>query len=97
MVNILELSIIKAIAPFEICISGGGCALAALNLGAVSIAHQISLMLTYLLVCDTMRHKATLKTDTSGLKLVGTTCVFSIDQAHELRGAVAVVVWWAVC
>jgi hypothetical protein len=31
MVNILELSIMKAIPPFEICISGGGAALAALN------------------------------------------------------------------
>jgi hypothetical protein len=36
IVNILELSIINATAPFEICISGGGCALAALNCAVVS-------------------------------------------------------------
>jgi hypothetical protein len=39
IVNILELSIMNATAPFEICISGGGCALAALNYGLfVSLA-----------------------------------------------------------
>jgi hypothetical protein len=71
MVNILELSIIKAIAPFEICISGGGCALAALNLGHVRNALQkLRQITTHFLVRNAMGHETALEADASGLELI---------------------------
>jgi hypothetical protein len=62
IVNILELSIMNATAPLEICISGGGCALAALNCSVLEIP--------YFFIGNSVRHEAAFVAHSTRLKLI---------------------------
>lgn len=95
-----ELSIMNATAPFEICISGGGCALAALNyvwVSAPAANNSIGRVgSSHLFVGNAVRHKTAFEADAAGLKFVRAPGVFAVDEAHELGCAVTVVVGRAV-
>lgn len=43
-----------------------------------------------------MGHEAAFKTDAAGLELIRATSVLAVDQTHELRRSISVVVGWAV-
>jgi hypothetical protein len=98
IVNILELSIMNATAPLEICISGGGCALAALNYFVLDCYHcRVDRRKTNLFISNSVWHEPTFVAYSTRLELVGTTCIFTVDQAHEFRSSVAVIIRWAIC
>jgi len=48
------------------------------------------------LVCNAVGNHAAFEGDAAGLEGVGASAVSAVDQAHEFRGDVAVVVGWSV-
>jgi hypothetical protein len=89
-----EDSIMKATAPLEICISGGGAALAALNYESVSTWPWLGRVsrATYFFVSNAMRYETTFIAHAARLELIWATSIFTVNQTHELRSSVAVVV-----